>query len=229
MRLLNTFRLTALSMSLVSPVHAALIDRGNGLIYDTDLDITWLQDANYAKTSGYDSDGQMTWQEALGWADQLEYGGYSDWRLPKIESQYGDLTFAYDGTGALGYNITSQDNELAYMFYVNLGGIGTYDEAGNFTHNAGFTGPIPILNLHDSAQWYFSGNRVETPEYAGYTWVFNMLVGYNNWTSVNSEWYVWAVRDGNVLATPIPASLWLFGSGLIGLIVSARKKKALQY
>ena len=31
-----------------STASATLIDRGGGLIYDTDLDITWLQDANYA-------------------------------------------------------------------------------------------------------------------------------------------------------------------------------------
>ncbi len=29
-----------------------LIDRGNGMIYDTHEDLTWLQDANYAQTSG---------------------------------------------------------------------------------------------------------------------------------------------------------------------------------
>ena len=33
--------------------HAALFDRGGGLIYDSDLDITWLKDGNYAQTSGY--------------------------------------------------------------------------------------------------------------------------------------------------------------------------------
>jgi hypothetical protein len=38
---------------------ATLWDRGGGLIYDDFLKITWLQDANYAKTSGYDSDGIM--------------------------------------------------------------------------------------------------------------------------------------------------------------------------
>lgn len=38
-------------------VDAALVDRGGGMIYDTDRDITWLQDMNYAKTSGYDADG----------------------------------------------------------------------------------------------------------------------------------------------------------------------------
>lgn len=36
---------------------AALIDRGGGLIYDTDLNITWLQNANYGAGSTYDDIG----------------------------------------------------------------------------------------------------------------------------------------------------------------------------
>lgn len=43
---------------------AALHGRGGGLLYDDVLDVTWLQDANYAKTSGYDADGWMTWSAA---------------------------------------------------------------------------------------------------------------------------------------------------------------------
>jgi hypothetical protein len=39
---------------------ATLIDRGGGLIYDDVFDITWLQDANFAKTLGYDSDGMIS-------------------------------------------------------------------------------------------------------------------------------------------------------------------------
>ena len=47
---------------LVSGVaQAALFDRGGGLIYDDVLKITWLSDANYAKTNNYDSDGRMNW------------------------------------------------------------------------------------------------------------------------------------------------------------------------
>lgn len=42
---------------------ASLIDRGGGLIYDSNLNVTWLQDANYAKTSGYHVSGAMTWSE----------------------------------------------------------------------------------------------------------------------------------------------------------------------
>jgi hypothetical protein len=39
--------------------------------YDTELNITWLADANYAKTSFYDSDGVMTWLQAQDWITSL--------------------------------------------------------------------------------------------------------------------------------------------------------------
>ena len=98
---------------LSNTVRAELIDRGNGLIYDTVLDITWLQDANYASTSGYDCcdivggcDGdaycevdstcdedfnpsKMTWAQAVKWADQLNYQGFDDWRLVSISVSSG--------------------------------------------------------------------------------------------------------------------------------------------
>lgn len=38
-------------LSLAGAAQAALHDRGGGLIYDDAQNITWLQDANYAKTS----------------------------------------------------------------------------------------------------------------------------------------------------------------------------------
>jgi hypothetical protein len=54
------FEAAVLGLALSTSAHATLIDRGNGMIYDSDQDITWLQDANYAMTSGYDTDGSMT-------------------------------------------------------------------------------------------------------------------------------------------------------------------------
>ena len=71
-----------LGFGMTGMASATLWDRGGGLIYDDHLNITWLQDANYAKTSGYDSDGLMNWANAVDWADNLIYGGYNDWRLP---------------------------------------------------------------------------------------------------------------------------------------------------
>ena len=46
---------------------AALEDLGNGVIADTDLGIAWLSDANYSKTSGYNTNGIMTWNAANTW------------------------------------------------------------------------------------------------------------------------------------------------------------------
>ena len=53
------------SIGLLSNANAALETRLGGLaVYDTDLNITWLADADYAKTSGYDADGLLSWPDA---------------------------------------------------------------------------------------------------------------------------------------------------------------------
>jgi len=77
-----------LCFSVIGKVNATLWDRGGGLIYDDAFDITWLQDANYAATSGYDANGRMTWNDAVAWTDQLIYGYYNDWRLPDIDDYF---------------------------------------------------------------------------------------------------------------------------------------------
>ena len=59
--------------------HATLIDRGGGLVYDTDLTVTWLQDANYARTTGYTTSG-FNYDDAVAWVDQLVYAGFDNWR-----------------------------------------------------------------------------------------------------------------------------------------------------
>ena len=56
------------------------------MLYDDILNVTWLSNANYAKTSGYDADGRMTLNDAKNWASNLSYGGYNDWRLPNSTS-----------------------------------------------------------------------------------------------------------------------------------------------
>ena len=98
-----------LFFGLAVSTHAELIDRGGGMIYSTDLNITWLQDANYAQTSGYDADGLMTWDEAMEWVANLSYGGYNDWRLP-----------TYDPSSPQQSCAATQLNEMTYLLYVEL-------------------------------------------------------------------------------------------------------------
>ena len=77
------------TIALTASASAELIDRGSGLIYDTVLNVTWLQDADYAKTSGYNATGRMIYKEAQALAANLQYHDtvrgttLTGWRLPK--------------------------------------------------------------------------------------------------------------------------------------------------
>lgn len=91
----------------LSRAEPPLIDRGFGLVYDTERDITWLQDANYAKTSSRSADGQLTWPEATAWVASLSYRGIRGWRLPSALNS--------DGSGpCIGSNC--DDSELGHLF-----------------------------------------------------------------------------------------------------------------
>jgi len=84
-----------------------LIDRGFGLIYDTERDITWLQDMNYAKTVGRSADGQLTWPAAMAWVSSLNYRGIRGWRLPTALNR--------DGSGpVVGNNCVG--SELGHLY-----------------------------------------------------------------------------------------------------------------
>jgi hypothetical protein len=130
------FAALVLATGLSGAAQAALIDRGGGLIYDTDLDVTWLQDANYAKTSGYDADGMMTWSAATTWAANLTYYDsirnvtYDDWRLPTTtDTGTPGCNWAYGGTDC-GYNVDPASSEMAHLYFVGLGNLSYYTTTG---------------------------------------------------------------------------------------------------
>ena len=207
---------------------AMLWDRSGGMIYDDVLNITWLQDANYAKTSGYDVDGRMTYANAIAWADQLVYGGFADWRLPTTTVVNGVYSGGYDGTTTLGFNITS--SEMGYMYYVNLGNKGMYDTNGNlipcdWTPNGTFVDgnnrTVSFTNLQ--ADYYRTGTEYPNPAYSILFLFGNGGTGVDN---VDAMVYSWAVRTGDVAsAVPIPPSVYLLGVGLVGLYGVRRRFK----
>ncbi|HEX8078245.1 MAG TPA: hypothetical protein VF511_10565 [Chthoniobacterales bacterium] len=84
------------------------IDRGHGLLYDVERDLTWLQDTNYAKTVGHAADGQMTWDDAKNWVAGLHYRGVTGWRLPTALNP--------DGSGpCVGDNC--RESELGHLVF----------------------------------------------------------------------------------------------------------------
>lgn len=110
----------AAGLFLSCAAQAALIDRGGGLLYDNVLNITWLQDATYAQTSGADSDGYMNWYQAKDWAANLSYYDsvrgvtHDNWRLPgMIDTGTVSCNYAFSGTDC-GYNVQTYDAGTNY-------------------------------------------------------------------------------------------------------------------
>ncbi len=205
---------TMLVLSMVS--HAELIDRGNGLIYDTDLDITWLQNANYGAGSVYDdgsdtTDGRMSWPNAVAWADTLVYEGYNDWRLPQTRPVNG-TSYVYDwshvGSTDRGENVSapgsaysgSTASEMAHMFYNSLGNIGEYDVSGEYRPpNWGLQNTGPFVNLQE---WYYWSGTEYAPVSEDawcFSYNFGSQTGLYKLVGDDNGLHAWAVRDGDVV------------------------------
>jgi hypothetical protein len=238
--------LTILAVGLPNIAQAALINREQGMIYDDVLNVTWLQDANYAITSGYTqehgfTDNEMTWTEANTWATELTFGGYSDWRLPSVTPVNGssfDSSFTFDGSSDNSYNIAGTNSEMASMYYANLNNAGFFDTSGNttgcsvqgdaicLTETSFFTNLLPS---DQSIYW----TSTEDTTFTSNAWGFNMAIGQQFSFDKNRGLFnTWAVRTGDISLpslspiseVPIPSVVWLFGSALAGLL-SIRKNR----
>jgi len=202
-------------------VNAGLIDRGNGLIYDEVQGITWLQDANYAKTSGYAYEGNMNWHEAITWADELVYGGYDDWRLFNAapdDINCSDNSTFYDDTK---YGFNCSNSELGHLFY-NEFGLTQEQSILEATGNAGFD---LFVNVSDYAYW----SGTESSPMGSYALNFATSVGYQGIVRKRGSVSAWAVRDGDVSHDPVeipdPSPFFVFSLGLMGLVSFRFKKK----
>lgn len=186
---------------------AALHDRGGGLIYDDDLNITWLQDAGYAGTSGYAPNGLMTWSQANTWATNLSYYDsvrnvtYIGWRLPSSDTCIG---ICFGG-------------EMAHLYYDELGGY-TY---GSITahHNDNYS---LFKNMYDT--WYWTST--EYVPNTGIHMIFTMGSGTQDSSyDFGPQYHAMAVLDGDVAAIPEPETyaMFLAGLGLVGAAVRRQK------
>ena len=215
---------------------AGLESRAGGtMLYDNVLNITWLADANYAKTSVYDADGLMSWNAANTWAANLVFGGYDDWRLAANSPVGVDWNTNYSpaGTTDSGYNITSTHSELSYMYHVNLSLKSSRFPSGNFqtgygVHGNGTTGGQANVGLVNNLQSnvYWSGTAY--PGLGGQAFGFDTGPGSQGLYDRTSERYAWAVRSGDV-AAPIPEpetyAMMLAGLALLGVAARRRKQK----
>lgn len=199
--------------------------------YDTVLDISWLADAYYSGIS-------MDRASSISWATDLDIHGISGWRLPSnspIDGVNYNYTQQFDGASDIGYNIGvtgtpfagTTASEMAHMFHVTLGNTGRYNTAGGFNgFGWGLRNTGPFTNLLDTYYWSASDN----PSNPSKGWYFHFNHGAQNNQFTTYRFLSWAVHDGDVgtAVVPVPAALWLFASGLLGLIGTARAGRSLK-
>ncbi len=178
----------ALATLLITVSANAMLVQNGDLVYDSDQDITWLRDGMYSRTSGYDSDGRMTWYESSVWANDLSIydpindSTYVDWRLPTID----ELVYMYENNN------------------INRGSPGP------------FVSLQPTLNLYYLSSTE-SNNPTLVRVFSMY-YGTNRAVGkgggarHYSWAVINGD------VSGALATVPVPATVWLFGSalGLLG-------------
>jgi hypothetical protein len=228
------------ALGLSSGAQAALHDRGGGLIYDDVLDVTWLQnpmliagtpfDDDYSKAPAINpnTDGLVSYYAAQAWVQSLQYYDavrnvtWTGWRLPRVRPVNGvslNVRSAYDGSTDVGYNITSTQHELAYMYYVNLKNKGRYNTNGVLQTEYGLeddpADPADeslFPNLKAGLYW----SSTLRPDNDTNAWDFRLDRGATTAAFLGYVRYVWAVRDGDVglpnapqisSATATPATL----------------------
>jgi hypothetical protein len=202
--------LTAL-IGFTIPAYAALQNNGNGLIYDTDLNITW-----YDYTKNFNNwSNQKSWAATLSVTD-VNGKSITGWRLPSTVD--GPFVWSYNGTTTAGYNITT--SELGHLFYTEFGNKGYYDVNGNYQPDYGLTNRGPFSNLQSG--YYWSGTEHSMGTYDA--WYFGFYYGVQGTSPEDLSYYALAVHSGNVGApVPIPGAILLFAPGLAGIAILKRR------
>ncbi len=203
--------------------------------YDTTLNITWL-----ASNFNFNDAGLMTLDLAYIWAGGLNINGITGWRLPAVGPVNGtsfDYLPAYNGSTDVGFNVSEQGtayagstaSEMAHLFYNTLGNMSPcattsiYPTCSEQPYGLGNTGPFSDFQLRPSSYWSYDDYDA---------WYFNFYNGDQGYLYSNptNKLYAWAVHSGDVGAAvatvPVPAAVWLFGSGLMGLIGIARRRSS---
>lgn len=238
--------LAGLLFTMAAPASAGLVSRPGGLVFDDDLGVTWLRDADAFLTAAggnanlvadiIAANSGVIHDTPNGLDTPADSGTYT-LGAGDFDTGTGHLTWwgaqAWVGylnsTNYQGYNdwrLPSADpaadvgpgntSELGHLFYDELGGV--QDEAIDATHNGHF-------DLFDQVAAYAYWTATEHAIFADDAWVFDTSGGMQDSYAKSSQFGAWVVRTGDTspATVPVPATLWLFGSALAWLGVAGRR------
>ena len=206
-----------------TPTNATLTPQlGGDVLVDDDLGIMWLADMRLADsqtfglTTGIGINGEMNWFTTNTWIAAMNahngglgWLGFNDWQLPTTAvpdascTPSGASQPAGTGTGCTG-------SDMGHLYYTEFG-LSAGTNASTAAATAGFS------NLA-TGEFYWSGTLDGVNGYD-----FSFGSGSQATLGRGFTLFVVPVRTNTV---PVPAALWLFGSGLLGLVGMARRKKA---
>ena len=190
---------------LTASSSAELIDRGNGLVYDTEQNLTWTQDAGLS--------GFQSWDSARTWVSIQTFGGVSGWRLPTTTQGddptcSGDVRVSINPSYPLIYEhrldclggemerLTAAADPWNNPIFINVNRTrywtDTYYRDGTdpCIYYPGYDAPCTITtqeggHVHFRWQWAFTGaGDIEEP--------------YKTTLKKGNGRYAWAVHDGDV-------------------------------
>lgn len=201
-------------------------DRQADAFYDTDLDITWLRDAN--------AGGFQFWDTAQVWVAGFEIGGYTDWRMPvMVDTWAAGCDFDYEGTDC-GYNVHTIVgprvlSELGHLFNVTLANKGYCNTAGECDIPGwGLSNTGDFVNMGNGFYWT-SVEYVPNPMLG---WYFYAYTNYQSFGHKNHLLYALPVHDGDIgtplsaAAVPEPATTALMLLGGAALALRARRRSS---
>jgi hypothetical protein len=149
----------------------------------------------------FGANGLVSWfgaQAYTKYLNTINYAGSNQWALSSagVNPQ-------------TGVNLSSP---LGQLFYNELGGV------------AGSAIPNTSNFTNEQASAYWSGTEyAPIPNLARY---FSTSNGSQYTTYKNVQLYAWAASPGQVSAVPVPGAIWLFGTGLLGLLGLKRRGHA---
>jgi hypothetical protein len=159
----------AVVLGFATLADAKLINNGGGLIYDTDLDITWY-DYTYKGPTGKGA----SWQQAMDWVKTLTVGGTApgSWTLPTSD------------TTCDAYKCI--ESQMGHLFYTELGLTrGTPVSSSN---------QYPFTKLQPSEYW--SGTVYA--RYPDRAFIFYFYDGYQDIFIKDYVYFALAVHPGDV-------------------------------
>lgn len=234
---------TVFLLSVAINANAALNDLGNGLVNDTTLNITWLQDANMVKTlcdandplwqswpepdpevtnnTGRTKaqictdDGSLNWFEAEAWIAHLNSNSYLGYSnwRQPITNQP-DATCSYQDTSYNPSQGSRYNCEGSELAHLFNVTLSNLNYLDNTCFGDCLVNTGPFSNFQDYAYW--SGTEyAPDPTQA---WALDVLVGGQGFGSkTTNNISVWPVRPGNVAATPASAPQAVPATGIWGL------------